>query len=319
MPQATGEDNELGILIDADLRADVETTLLEIFCPIVETPQPEQRFIPIFGGMESISRLNTQRFLLLVGTLDGKGEISTLITGMLSPEIYTGVQRGEYFVFHKQNEWARGQHMLILVSSDAPSLVDQAQAESEFLFNIFDKARTRKIKRELYRAHEQKDLARQIRERYGFDLRIPHDYVLVREEPEQGWLRLKRPAPSRWITLWRSSPLPEDPVDSTWVVQKWSDLAAEYADPVQANTDYLSVKPISISGYPGLELQGLWETIGPQGGGPFFCRAFYNPVDGRAYLLDAAVFNPGGEKEPYLKQLEVILETFRAVTGTTSY
>ena len=101
-PQATGADNELGILIDADLQTKLESALLTAFCPIVETPQPEHRFIPIFADFEGLSRLQTQKYLLLVGILNGQGEISRLITEMLSPEVLSGVESGGYFVFTKR-------------------------------------------------------------------------------------------------------------------------------------------------------------------------------------------------------------------------
>jgi len=66
-------------------------------------------------------------------------------------------------------------------------------------------------------------------------------------------------------------------------------------------------------------MSGLWETVGPQGGGPFVCYIVYNPSDCRVYLLDGEVYNPGGEKEPYIKQLEVIIQTFVPASGQSEY
>jgi len=108
-------------------------------------------------------------------------------------------------------------------------------------------------------------------------------------------------------------------VDSTWLVETWSQLALKFADPVQANPDYLRYGDIEMDGLPGAEIRGLWETIGPQGGGPFFCRAVYNPQDRRVYLFDGAVFNPGDVKEPYIKQLEVIWGTFKVRNEEQNY
>jgi len=318
-PQATGNDNELGILIDADLRVKLESALLTAFCPILETPQPERRFIPIFAGYEGLDRLQTQKYLLLVGILNGRGEVSRLITKMLSPEVRQGVENGEYFIFTKRNEWAREQKMMILVAPSESALAERLASESELFFEAFNKERSEYVKKKLYRSYEQKDLSREIRERYGFDLRIPHDYVLVREEPEEGWLRLKRSAPDRLITLWRSEVLQENPLDSAWVFDTWSNLALQFADPVQANREYLSVRESEVAGYPGLEMRGLWETKGSLGGGPFLCRAFFYPAEKRVYLLEGEVYNPGDVKEPYVKQLEVILETFKPANSSQIY
>ncbi len=318
LPAGTGADNELAILIDEELREKVQHALLQTFCPIIDTPQPERRFIPIFGGLNEIEKLQTQQFLLLVGTLDGAGEISKLIAKMLSPEVAQGVSDGQYYLFEKKNEWARDQHMVILITSDAPSLVSRLTTESSSLFKTFNDLREQKIHQKLFNRYERKDLAADIRERFGLDLRIPHDYVIVREEPESGWLRLKRAAPDRWITLWKSQVYEENPLDSAFVIDKWSELAAQFADPIRMNPDYLKYKR-NPSGYFGFELRGLWETVGPQGGGPFFCRMFYNTVDNRVYMFEGEVYNPGDVKEPYLKQLEVILATFEVREAKSKY
>jgi hypothetical protein len=319
-PRATGPDNEIVFLIDPELRSSFEADLLKTFCPVIETPQSERRFQPLFGGIEELPDLQTQRFLILVGVLDQTGELSETISAMLTPEVIEGVRRGDYFVFSKEDEWASGQQMLILVTPDAASLKKRLQMEKEPLFKLFDNKRNEQVKKGLYRRYEQKDLAEDIRERYGFELRIPHDYVLVREEPEAGWLRLKRGLqPGRWITLWRSTTLDEDLIDAAWLYGTWSSLAAQFADPVRANLDFLTTVEATVCGFPGMEMRGLWETENSKGGGPFLCRAFYNPADRHVYLLEGEVFNPGGEKEPFLKQLEVILDTFKPIAQDVSY
>jgi hypothetical protein len=318
-PSSIGMDNELAILIDEGLRTSVEYPLLDVFCPLIFTPQPERRFVPVMGGIERIDALRQYQFILLVGTLDGSGEISELIRNMLTPEVTAGVQEGRYYVFGKKDEWARNQAMLIIVAPDAVALVEKLEDESENLFSILNKEREQRVKAKLFRSHEQKDLAEDIAERYEFHLRIPHDYVLVREEFDGGWLRLKRMAPDRWLTLWRSLPLGEDPVDTNWAVSIWSDLASRYADPLRYNPDYLTFEQVEVAGYPGLEMRGLWEAEGPLGGGPFFCWMFFNPLDERTYLIEGEAYNPGDVKEPYIKQLEVIASTFYIPGETTNY
>ncbi|MBU1651556.1 hypothetical protein KKA00_05010, partial [bacterium] len=137
-PKAIGNDNELAILVDADVREAAEGHLLAAFCPIVDTPQPEHRFIPVWGDFEAISRLQTYRFILLVGTLDGKDKLSGLVQQMLSDEIIAGVRRGDYFVFQKKSEWARDQLLLILVAENRQQLiarlekVDRGACNSDF-------------------------------------------------------------------------------------------------------------------------------------------------------------------------------------------
>ncbi|MBU1882271.1 DUF4837 family protein, partial [bacterium] len=171
-PKAIGNDNELAILVDADVREAAEGHLLAAFCPIVDTPQPEHRFIPVWGDFEAISRLQTYRFILLVGTLDGKDKLSGLVQQMLSDEIIAGVRRGDYFVFQKKSEWARDQLLLILVAENRQQLIARLENDGQDLYQLFVDERNQVIHDQLFHSYEQKSIAAEIQENYGIKLRI---------------------------------------------------------------------------------------------------------------------------------------------------
>jgi hypothetical protein len=318
-PRATGTPHELAILIDSELEAQIGDALRSTFCPIIETPQPEYRLKPIIADYSGLAQVQTQRFLLVVGTLQKSDGVSGLIEKMLSPEVKDGVQNGIYYVFQKENEWARYQLMLILVTPDAQELRRKLEEEGADLYKIFDEKRTEIVMDELYHKLERKDLERDISRRYQFTLRIPPDFELVRDEVEDGWLRLKRVLPTRFVTIWRSPPLVENPIDSAWVIDTWNMLGMQFEDPSRVNPDFTRIISTVVGYYPALKFHGIWETNSSLGGGPFVGYAFYDEDQQRAYFLDGEVFNPGGDKEPYIKQLEVMLETFEIPAPGSRY
>ncbi len=76
-----------------------------------------------------------------------------------------------------------------------------------------------------------------------------------------------------------------------------------------------------MNGVDGLELRGVWQDNDTfPAAGPFVTRAVPCPRQNRTYYMDAWLFAPGTDKYPYLRQLEIVLDSFRCTeegsTGT---
>ena len=57
------------------------------------------------------------------------------------------------------------------------------------------------------------------------------------------------------------------------------------------------------------EVSGLWESIDDAKGGPFRGYLFYDYENDRTFYISYLVFNPGGKKAFYMRQLEMIAKT----------
>lgn len=57
------------------------------------------------------------------------------------------------------------------------------------------------------------------------------------------------------------------------------------------------------------EEEGDFVSVG--GGGPFVAYAFYDQASDRIYLLHGSVFAPEYDKLKFLRQMEVMANTFR--------
>ena len=65
--------------------------------------------------------------------------------------------------------------------------------------------------------------------------------------------------------------------------------------------------------HPAIQLTGVWQNDRETrpAGGPFRSYGFYDLNTQRLYLVDMAVFAPGKKKLPYLRQLDVMAQTFK--------
>ncbi|MGD8868265.1 MAG: DUF4837 family protein [Gemmatimonadales bacterium] len=73
---------------------------------------------------------------------------------------------------------------------------------------------------------------------------------------------------------------------------------------------------IQVGGRPALELRGVWQDRSDfPAAGPFIARSVACPEQDRTYYMDAWVFAPGKDKYPYVRQLGILLDSFRCVDG----
>ena len=88
------------------------------------------------------------------------------------------------------------------------------------------------------------------------------------------------------------------------------EVGRDFYDGDRIVRQYTSAEEVNFAGWRALRLSGLWENRNLYVGGPFRTYCFYDEEAKRRYMVDAAVFGAGVEKEPYLRQVDIIAHTF---------
>lgn len=281
--------------------------LVPVLEKTIDTPQRESYFYTRIVPMDSIAQVTGWQNVVLMGTLDGKDSVSSWLSQRLSEEARAGVRSGQHVVFRRENLWVNKQMVVFIVGQDIPSLRRWLVDNGDVVFSLLFDARKERRKTELYARYEQKKLSKELQNDYGWHLRMPLDYKVVSESRDPDYIRLRRWFPDRFITVaWQFGTADDVTVDTLLAMR--DRIGLKYDDPQQVNRDYVSSKWVDLNGHEALRVEGLWETIGPLGGGPFIAYLLH---DGETrYLLDGMVFAPSKPKEPYLGKLDIILESF---------
>lgn len=305
---ASEGDTQLAVAVEGSHAEMVKPYVRRALERSIRTPQDEKRFYTTFVTEDSLGPVSRWQNVLLIGALDSDDQISQRIQRMLNGEVLEGVRSGNYAVFRQKDVWARGQAVVVVVGATRASMIEWLQQNGDELYRLFKEARDERMTKRLYSVYEQEELADSLRKANGWNLRIPHDFTVVNSGTNPGFVRLRRFYPDRFLTVsWREGTA-DDVNDSTLLAWKDS-LAAGFADPQQINPDFVDSHEIMIGGLRAIETYGLWETKGAVGGGPYVTYLLYD--EGTLYLLDGQVFAPDRSKELYIRQLEVILQTFR--------
>jgi hypothetical protein len=310
-PTSVGGETDIYVIADSSDWRILEPTLKEVFEREIQTPQTEKVFELLWAPPQKLNEVATKKNLILTGALEPGGEVIPKIG--LSDEVKQRVVEGTAFVFPKRDQWANEQLMVVLVSNTLEQLREKILENRKFLYELFEKKLRDDTVAAMFREHEQLELEKELLDKYGWTLRIQHDYVINVERPQDRFLMLRRSLPGRerwlfvhWIDKGDSSMLSEK-----WAMNTRDRLTMKFYQNDKINEQYTHSREVDFLNRKAILLEGLWENDEKVIGGPFRSYSFYDARSRRIYMIDLAVFYPGGEKEPFLRQLDIMAQTFK--------
>jgi hypothetical protein len=312
-PESLGGETKLFVVADSSDWAYLEAAFKNVFEKTMHTPQPEKVFEVHWVPPDRFNEVATRKNLVLLGALNSPGELTPKIKNMLSQEVRERVEAGSEFVFTKKDPWAKQQLLVVLVSNDLPELREKLEGNKEFLYNLFEEKLIAETTEDMFEMLEQKELEKELLKKYGWTIRIQHDYFINSESPIDRFVMLRRSLPSseRWIFVHWIDGADANIINEEWAIQTRNRLAGKFYENDKVNEEYTYSKEVDFLGRPALMLEGLWENNEKVIGGPFRSYSFYDEPSGRIYMIDIAVFYPAGDKEPFLRQLDIMAHSFK--------
>ncbi|MBU1702505.1 MAG: DUF4837 family protein [Candidatus Eisenbacteria bacterium] len=206
--------------------------------------------------------------------------------------------------------WARGQTILILHCKDPEAFRDYLEENGEQLMRSLEATVTIGVAETLYISGEQEGMEQSIRDKYHFSLRIPAGYK-VSEDPENKVIRMtfvRYKGPAQFLIL-HTRPREGVFLDPDWALKFRDALVVLYneGDHVEFSRSVGWFEP--FQGNEAVRLRGLWQNEEYNMGGGFESILFL--LEDQAIFMDLAIFNPTGEKLPYMRELRAIASTFR--------
>ncbi len=312
-PKGFGADTELYVVADSTNWVALEPTLREVFERVLRTPQEERVFAVYWVSPEKFGQFSSRKNLVIAGVLDSEGEIDRQIEGMLAPDVRARVEAGEAFVFPKEAPWAEGQLLLVLAGPTLEQLRLNLLQNKALVYNLLYEHLLAQTKESMFERLEQTDIEQQLLEKYGWMVRVQHDYFINTERPQDRFVFLRRSLPGRerWLFVhWVEGGNPNQ-ITCEWIINTRNKLTRKFYQGDYVDEKNTRAEEVEFLGRRALKLEGLWANEEKVAGGPFRNYTFYDEATGRIYMIDLAVFFPGGEKEPFLRQLDIIAHTFK--------
>ena len=152
----------------------------------------------------------------------------------------------------------------------------------------------------------QEELEVKLSSNYDWTMKIPWGWELIKNESDKSFFWIGQELPFRWIAVhWRKGNFfsKEDALEYA------QDFPQNYFESIRYNPDYLQIEFDDFNSESAYKIFGLWESIEDAKGGPFQGYLFYDYENDRTFYISYIVFNPGGKKAFYLRQMEMIAKT----------
>lgn len=244
----------------------------------------------------------------------------------INPNKYTMVKATK-----ARDVWSKPQAMVRIQAPSAEEFMSYWQANGEKLREwLVQEELARQIR--FYRANTNKN-ARAILNRQGYDMLIPEDYIIIKNEK----LIMKNGADSVDV-LWccnNKGPMRKDVLvysypytvqeqfsgDSIIAVRNavMGQLVSAQVEGSHMGTEYKHFPPVtrqvpalrdSVGGFYAMETRGLWKILdGEAMGGPFVSLSRLDQVNGRVVTAETFLYAPGQKKRNAVRQNEAILYT----------
>jgi hypothetical protein len=307
---SSGSGKEIIVIADSLDYAFLQDELSRTFEREIPTPWPEKIFELKPAPASKMENYFNHPQLLLIGILNSASPAASRIKSMLAPDVAERISAGQNYVLQKDDPWAEGQRLVVLCAAQRDTLKQRIISHRDELFALFDQFATERMQKEMYSQFERKELAKTLLEKYGWTLRIQHDYHLYKEFPQENFVMLRRSWPERWLFVsWEKSNNPEQ-ITRDEIVAWRNRIGRRFYEGDKIVDNELTFHQVDFAGYRALEAQGLWENEKKVAGGPFKAWAFYDDATQQAFLIDIALFAPGKEKVKFLRQLEIMARTF---------
>jgi hypothetical protein len=343
-PRAIGKEGEVTVVMDSShWTGTVGDTFRQSVAPWVETlPQPERYFavrhleLSSERTYESIQDLKN---VVIVAPLSDTTNEADFLRRRLSDEARTAILDGQTAVVGKPNLWRRSQRVFFVTAADSSGLTEALKQEGGTIKSTFKDITLQRMKREMYDDARQFAVEDTLLQRHGFAVHVQHDFQIAIDTTTASsgfvWLRRILPQTRREFFVYYEEDASPDQISPEWIYATHDSLTRRHMRGNVAgfvridDRRPLHTEQISVLDRYGYETRGLWrmvkpadgassEFIGVGGGGPFLAYTFYDQSTDRVYLLHGSVFAPGFDKLQFLRQMDVMANTFRTRNARSS-
>jgi hypothetical protein len=325
--RAIGENHEIIVVMDSTLHeSETADAIRNTFGRTIETlpGEGEQLYTLRFRDFRSNQELDEIRKfknLIFAGPIDDETNTSSFIRALLSEPVENRVRQGESFAFPLTNQWYRDQWTLILTSIDDYELADKILNAEERLVDSALEVEFNRWEESVYRRHEQTALSDSLWNKFGWRVRIQHDYVQTVDTLNVVSFRRSLPENDRWMWAWWQDGVDNaDFVDESWINATRDSLMERYVQGTRegsyVTTEYR--RPVETKRLNRDNRLEAWETLGTWRmtrdfmGGPFVNLTYYDPDTERLFMLEFGQFAPSVAKRRFVQQFRAMARTFES-------
>ncbi|ELR69730.1 hypothetical protein C900_04707 [Fulvivirga imtechensis AK7] len=334
LPPASGRAGEIIVVMDsAQWKGPVGEEIRETFrAEVGGLPREEFMFkINHVDPRKLNDVLKSVKNLLFVMTVDDRGPGSKVVRNYFTKSSIDKIKNDpNLFVHTAEDEFARGQTVMYLFGQNKNQLLEKIKVNREKLQNFFNQAENKRLYAGLYQAKEEIGFNKMLKADHECSMRLPFAYKLVVNQPGFIWFRQINAESDKNIFVTYRPYTSEKAFDREAILSLRDSIASHqlFEDPAYPETfittetkvPYVPVttEKVSFNGKYAIKMTGLWKTNNLSMGGPFISYTLVDEELDRLYYIEGFLYSPGKNQREFMRELEVILSTFKTKDQLTA-
>lgn len=241
-----------------------------------------------------------------------EGRTGQIIENFIGTNSVRKVLEGKSHVFKRMDYPVKGQLTVIVTASSPEKLRKVTEENGQLIRDIIETANRKRLRENLL-LREDTETARDLKIKYGFTMRIPDEYRVIRDWGDLPGIEIMRDYPHRGITIswhsWDKKTLAT--ADSTMLYDFRSKVVYRIHDKEVMRPELVSWSFGEFGPYGAVRMDGYWESSVDMYGGPFICFFIHDRVRAKIWMIDCLVYAPGFNKHTLLREAIAVAESFR--------
>lgn len=326
--RSIGSVDEVYVVMDStEWNSQTALALEETFGKGIETlPSFEETYdltFRVFNTNDELDNIQNLKNIIFAAPIDADNNVGRLIRALLSDDVEERVRQGESFAFPLEDQWVRDQWVLILTSTSDSSLSEKIRnSESSLVGHLMEQEFERR-EYEIYRRGEQIAINDSLWNKYGWKVRMQHDYIQTIDTSNVVVFRRALPENDRWMMAWWKDNVDGIGfIDKDWINATRDSLLQKYVQGSRegsyVTTEYRSPRKVTTTqinredGIIGYETLGTWRMTNDFMGGPFVNFTYYDPATERLFVIEYGQFAPSVSKRRFVRQFRAMGRTFES-------
>jgi len=306
---AKGPNDIVYIMGSSESKTELKPALDTTFAYGMMTPRFQPYFKTSWYPIRKFNLFSEYKNLIVIADLKENDIGKKIAQAVLPVEKYRQALQDSLFIFSSQDQWAQGQAFVLIAGKDFDRMYRNIIEQKKWIFHKFNQPYLKRMYTVIYRYGEQRNLIRYLFGKYHWTLRIPKEWKILEERPEENFVWLGKSMPYRWISVHWTRGLNSRLLTSNGLLEKRQEIGQLY-EHIKTDTLYLRHRFTKFGAWDALRMSGVWYHAKETKGGPFTTYSFYDGQTDRTFVIDFLLYDPARRVTNYFRQTEIIARTF---------
>ncbi len=288
--------------------------------PILPQPEPMfdlRHFTPRDLAIDDL-RKELRTYMIIADLSDTDSPTTQMVKKDLGDEKFSRAMTDpSFFSQIGREKWAQGQLIVYLFGRDEEALKENIVKSFNAVASKVAEHDRKQLDATTYLEGENFKLMAQIREKFGFGIRIPGDYQVAMDKKNFMWIRKDTKASTSSFMITTLPYTDANIFTKEKLVSIQDSLGRRYISSNEPGSYiYTNDKDLpvfvyekKIDGQYAIEGRGIWEMYNDFLGGPFSTYMILDPKQNRIIFIQGFVYAPGEDKRLFIQGVEHIVST----------